>query len=123
LAYSGWNKKNKYNFNSRHDTILIYAKTDAQKFYSYAKPWTSKEEYVKKRKQKIRVDPKTKREYVLSDAGGKRVERFLEDAMKQGAYIDDVWDIDKLNNSAKEAFGVSNTKTRSAFRAYHTCVF
>ena len=109
--YSGWNKKNKYNFNSRHDTILFYAKTDKQKFFSWAKPWISKEEYVKVRKQKIRIDPKTKKEYVLSDAGnGKRVMRFLEDAMKQGAYIDDVWDIDKLNNSAKEALGYPTQK-------------
>lgn len=109
--YSGWNKKNKYNFNSRHDTILFYAKTDEQKFYSWARPWISKEEYVKIRKQKIRIDPKSKKEYVLSDAGnGKRVMRFLEDAMKQGVYIDDVWDIDKLNNSAKEALGYPTQK-------------
>ncbi|MGD0450462.1 MAG: DNA methyltransferase [Candidatus Bathyarchaeia archaeon] len=109
--YSGWNKKNKYNFNSRHDTIMLYAKTNEQKFYSWARPWASKEEYVKIRKQKIRVDPKTRKEYVLSDAGGgKRVKRFLEDAMKQGAYVDDVWDIDKLNNSAKEALGYPTQK-------------
>jgi len=109
--YSGWNKKNKYNFNSRHDTILFYAKTKEQIFHSYARPWASKEEYVKIRKQKLRRDPKTKREYVLSDAGGgKRVMRFIEDAMKIGAYVDDVWDIDKLNNSAKEALGYPTQK-------------
>lgn len=109
--YSGWNKKNKYNFNSRYDTILFYAKTDKQKFHSWARTWSSKHEYVKVRKQKIRIDSKTKREYVLSDAGGgKRVKRFLEDAMKIGAYVDDVWDIDKLNNSAKEALGYPTQK-------------
>jgi hypothetical protein len=108
--YSGWNKKNKFNFNSRHDTILLFAKTDEQIFHSYARPWENKEEYVKVRKQKIRRD-KDKREYVLSDAGGgKRVERYLEDAMKSGAYVDDVWDIDKLNNSAKEALGYPTQK-------------
>lgn len=101
--YSGWNKRNRFNFNSRHDTILFYGKTDRQVFNSYAIPWTSKEEYVKLRKQKVRVDSDG-REYVLSDAGGgKRTERYLEDAMKQGAFVDDVWEIDKLNNSAKEA--------------------
>jgi DNA modification methylase len=109
--YSGWNKKNKWNFNSRHDTILFYAKSEKQLFYSWTRPWASKQEYVKVRKQKIRVDPKTKKEYVLSDAGnGKRVMRFLEDAVKSGAYVDDVWDIDKLNNSAKEAIGYPTQK-------------
>jgi DNA modification methylase len=109
--YSGWNKKNKFNFNSRYDTILFYAKSDKQLFHSWARSWTSVEEYVKVRKQKIRVDVKTKKKYVLSDAGGgRRVMRFLEDAMKQGAYVDDVWDIDKLNNSAKEAQGFPTQK-------------
>jgi len=108
--YSGWNKKNKFNFNSRYDTILFYAKTDEQTFHSYALPWKTKEEYVKIRKQKIRKDTNG-REYVLSDAGGgKRVKRYLEEAMKAGAYVDDVWDIDKLNNSAKEALGYPTQK-------------
>ena len=35
---------------------------------------------------------------------------FLKDAMKQGAYVDDVWDIDKLNNSAKEGLGYPTQK-------------
>src|SRR5437588_10507174 len=82
--YSGWNKKNKLGFNSRHDTILVYGRSDNQAFNSYAEPWKDKEEYVKLRKQKIRTDPDG-REYVLSDAGGgERVKRYLEDAMKSG---------------------------------------
>jgi len=108
--YSGWNKKNKFDFNSRHDTILLYGKSERQQFNSYAEPWESKEEYVKVRKQKVRLDSGG-RQYVLSDAGaGNRVKRYLDDAMKSGAYVDDVWDIDKLNNSAKEALGYPTQK-------------
>ncbi len=108
--YSGWNKRLRYNFERRHDTILFYARSKSQIFNSYAEQWESKEEYVKKRKQKIRMDEEG-REYVLSDAGGgQRVRRYLDDAMAEGVVIDDVWDVDKLNNSAKEATGYDTQK-------------
>lgn len=101
--YSGWNKKNKTTFNSRHDTILMYGKGEEQAFNSYAVPWENAEEYVRVRKQKVRTDSDG-RDYVLSDrGGGKRIRRYLEDALESGAYVDDVWDLDKLNNSAKES--------------------
>ncbi|HLA27862.1 MAG TPA: DNA methyltransferase [Syntrophales bacterium] len=101
--YSGWNKKLAGSFEKRHDSILFYSKTERPSFNSFFIPWVSKEEYVKKRKQKIRTDAQGN-EYVLSDAGGgKRVERYLNDAMQEGVVVDDVWDIDKLNNSAIES--------------------
>ena len=85
--YSGWNKQLRTQFESRADTILFYAKDgpEEQTFNSWARPWESKEEYVRVRKQKVRVGDDG-REYVLSDAGaGKRVERFLDEAMAVGA--------------------------------------
>lgn len=108
--YSGWNKKLSRNFERRYDSLLLYAKSDRQIFNSYFTPWESKEEYVKKRKQKVRLDEQG-REYVLSDAGGgKRIERYLDDAIQEGVVIDDVWDIDKLNNSASESVYYSTQK-------------
>ncbi len=111
--YSGWNRHGKTSFNKRHDSIFYYSKGNAPSFNSYAMPWASKEEYVKIRKQKIRVDDKGK-EYVLSDAGGgKRVKRYLDEAMASGKPIDDVWDIDKINNSSKEHLGYPTQKPES----------
>jgi adenine-specific DNA-methyltransferase len=108
--YSGWNKRLGTSFERRHDSLLFYAKTDDQSFNSFFEPWESKEEYVKKRKQKIRVDPNG-REYVRSDAGGgKRVERYLDEAVAEGVVVDDVWDLDKLNNSATECAGYATQK-------------
>jgi DNA modification methylase len=109
--YSGWNARLKNAFNSRHDVILFYAKnTERQQFNGYATPWESEEEYVRVRKQKIRTD-EAGRHYVLSDAGnGKRVKRFLDEAMRYGKPVDDVWDIPKLNNSAKESLGYPTQK-------------
>jgi DNA modification methylase len=110
--YSGWNKRLRGWFERRHDVLLFYAKGPVkdQTFVSYAIPWESAAEYVKVRKQKVRTDD-AGREYVLSDkGGGQRIRRYLDDAMVTGAYVDDVWDIDKLNNSAREALGYPTQK-------------
>lgn len=108
--YSGWNKKLRSGFERRHDSLLFYKKSDAPVFNSYFTPWESKEAYVKARKQKVRKDDDG-REYVLSDAGnGERIKRYLDDVMKEGVVVDDVWDLDKLNNSAKEGLGYPTQK-------------
>ncbi|TOF19545.1 site-specific DNA-methyltransferase, partial [Vibrio parahaemolyticus] len=88
----------------------MYGKSDNQYFESYFEKWGSKEEYVKKRKQKLLTD-EDGREYVLSDAGnGKRAKMFIEDVLEKGVVVDDVWDLDKLNNSAKESVGFTSQK-------------
>ena len=108
--YSGWNGKLRDHFEKRHDIIFFYAKNKNQLFNSYSLPWESRDEYVSVRKQKVFRDEKG-REYVLSDAGdGKRVERYLDDAMAYGKPIDDVWNIDKINNSSKESLGYPTQK-------------
>ena len=103
-SYSGWNKKLNYGFEKRYDSILLYGKSDKQLFNSFFEQWESKEDYVKKRKQKLLIEDDTNREYVLSDGGnGTRIKRYLDEAIKEGVVIDDVWILDKLNNSAKES--------------------
>lgn len=100
--YSGWNKKLKSHIERRHDLILFYAKTRKQTINYPTRPWKSKDEYIKIRKQKVHKDNDGK-EYVLSDAGsGKRIKRYLDDAMAYGVPLDDVWDIPKINNSDKQ---------------------
>jgi DNA modification methylase len=109
-SYSGWNKKLKRSFEKRHDNIIFYTKSDKSYFESYFQPWASKEEYVKARKQKIRIDDDG-REYVNSDAGkGERIKRYLDDAIKDGVVIDDVWPLDKINNSAHESLDYPTQK-------------
>ena len=113
--YSGWNGKLRDHFEKRHDIIFFYAKNKNQLFNSYSLPWESRDEYVSVRKQKVFRDEKG-REYVLSDAGdGKRVERYLDDAMAYGKPIDDVWNIDKINNSSKESLGYPTQKPLALF--------
>ncbi|MDO8369879.1 MAG: site-specific DNA-methyltransferase [Candidatus Nitrotoga sp.] len=108
--YSGWNKHLKSNFNRRWESIFYYSKNQTPLFNSYALPWESKEAYVKARKQEVHKDRDGK-EYVLSDAGnGQRVKRYLHEALEMGRPIDDVWDIDKINNSSNEHTGYPTQK-------------
>lgn len=109
--YSGWNKKLKSSFEKRHDNIMFYSYgSESFKFNSFFEQWNSEEEYIKRRKQKALID-EDGRKYVLSDAGnGKRVKRYLDEAMKEGVVVDDVWNLDKLNNSAKENVGYATQK-------------
>jgi len=116
--YSGWNKRLRGKFESRHDTILFYAKgrPEEQVFNSWTRAWASVSEYVQVRKQKVRED-EAGRKYVLSDAGaGKRARRYLDEAMATGTYVDDVWEIDKINNSAKELMGYPTQKPEELLR-------
>jgi len=108
--YSGWNANLKDSFNKRHDTIFLFSKSNKIIFNGYNEQWNSIEEYVKIRKQKIRQDDNG-RKYVLSDAGnGKREKRYLDEAMKYGKPVSDVWIFDKINNSSKERIGYPTQK-------------
>ncbi len=108
--YSGWNKRLRTSFERRHDVIFYYSKSGQPYFASYFEKWASREEYVKKRKQKVLRD-ESGREYVLSDAGGgQRIKRYLDDVMAEGVVVDDVWHLDKLNNSAGESVGYATQK-------------
>ena len=108
--YSGWNAKLNESFSKRHDVILFYTKNTRQIFNSYSIPYNSEAEYVKLRKQKILTDEDGKK-YVLSDAGGgKRVKRYVDEAMEYGKPVSDVWVLDKINNSSKERLGYPTQK-------------
>ena len=99
--YQGWNKRLRTHIERRHDILLFYSRSKGSAFNYPTRPWDSKDEYIRVRKQRVRADGNG-REYVLSDAGGgKRVKRYLDDAMRYGVPLDDVWRIDKINNSDK----------------------
>jgi len=109
--YSGWNKRNKTYFNKRHDTLLYYSKTASPFFDPYRIAWESEEDYARHRKQRILIEEETGRKYLRDNAGdGKRVKRYVDEAMKEGRNIDDVWILDKINNSDKEGLGYPTQK-------------
>ena len=108
--YSGWNKKLKFGFEKRSDIIFFYSKGKKGIFNGYNIPWADKNEYIKIRKQKLYKDENGE-EYVLSDGGkGTRIRRYIKDAMEYGSPVDNVWEIDKINNSSKEYLGYPTQK-------------
>ena len=118
--YSGWNKRMKGYVEWRHDALLFYAAGKHQTFNAPSRPWDSEDEYIRKRKQKVHVD-ENGRKYVLSDGGGgKRVNRYLDEAMAYGVPLDDVWSIPKINNSDKlERTGLPNPEAPCTLRPDH----
>ncbi|MDZ7890608.1 MAG: site-specific DNA-methyltransferase [Rhodoferax sp.] len=112
--YSGWNKSLLNSFEKRHDTIFLYGKTEGQFFASYAEPYKSKDEYLATRKQKLYTD-ESGREYTLDtrDGGTRQTAIYLEESLARGKVVDDVWKIDKINNSAKESRNYATQKPES----------
>ena len=113
--YSGWNKKLKVSFEKRHDSILYYCADESGEYFnSFFEPYASKEEYLKTRKQQLYVD-KDGREYTLDtrNGGNRKVKIYIEDSLRRGKVVDDVWNIDKVNNSALESVDYATQKPES----------
>ena len=109
--YSGWNKKLSSSYEKRNDTIYFYSKSMSPLFNSYFAPYASREEYLKTRKQKVYTDDDG-REYTLDtrEGGTRKTKIYLEESLARGKVVDSVWNIDKLNNSAKESLGYPTQK-------------
>lgn len=109
--YSGWNKQLNFSFEKRHDCIYFYSRSEDAVFNSFFESYTSREEYLATRKQKTYTDPDGK-EYTLDtrDSGTRVTKIYLEDSLKRGKVVDDVWILDKVNNSALESTDYATQK-------------
>ncbi len=106
--YSGWVKKMKDRFASKHDIIFFYAKSAKSHFNSYAVKW-ERDEYLKIQKQKIYID-EDGREYIPTHGVEGRAKRYLDEALVEGRYADDLWQLSPLSSSAKERMGYPTQK-------------
>jgi DNA modification methylase len=108
--YSGWNKPLKHHFERRHDLLFYYSKAFPA-FNSYFIPYSSEQEYLETRKQKVYFDEQG-RKYTLDvrNKGQRRTRVYVNESLARGKPIDDVWDIDKVNNSSKESLGYPTQK-------------
>lgn len=112
--YSGWNKILNHNFERRHDVIYFYAKSSINAFNSYSIPYANLEEYLRTRKQKLYTD-ENGRQYTLDtrEEGTRQTKIYIEDVLKRGKPIDDLWSLDKVNNSANEKTDYPTQKPES----------
>jgi DNA modification methylase len=110
--YTGRRMESPKRFNSKHDVIFFYAKSDETKIKSYPfEPYT-REEYIKMKKQEVHED-RAGREWIWGHAGkGKsHVYRiYIDEVVAKGRAIDSVWDIPIINTSSKERLGYPTQK-------------
>lgn len=107
--YQGWTHQKMGHFPRKHDILLFYTKSEDSTFNPQSIPWT-REEYIKKRKQKIHVDADG-REYIYDKRGGAGKHRYLDIALAEGRPVSSVWsDISVLTSSANERLGYPTQK-------------
>lgn len=102
---------NRYIFNRKHDTIFFYAKSAETTLNMLTEPWT-REEIITTRKQAIYTD-ETGREWIWMPGGkghSKNKKKYLDDIIKEGKALDDVWDMPIISSSAKERLGYPTQK-------------
>lgn len=100
-------------WNAKHDMILFYAKSNKTKIKNQVTiPWT-KGEISKKRARKILVD-KNGREYIWDNRGVAKgyppKKQYINDIMKKGKAVDDVWDIPMIVSTSTERLGYPTQK-------------
>lgn len=110
--YTGRRMVSSKTFNSKHDVIFFYTKSDANPIVEYpSEPWT-KEEYIHMKKQEVHTDTDN-RQWIWGHAGkGKshHYKIYLDEVVANGRPVDDVWDIPIINTSSKERQGYPTQK-------------
>ncbi len=98
-------------WNAKHDTILFYAKSSKTRLNVLTVPWT-REDITKTRARKIHKDDKG--EYIWDNRSVSRgfppKKQYIEDIIKKGKAIDDVWDIPMILSTSKERLGYPTQK-------------
>lgn len=100
-------------FNRKHDIIFFYAKSDLSEIdmQKVKEPWT-RDEIIKTRKQAIYMD-ESGREWIWMPGGkgnSKNKKKYLDEIIKEGKALDDVWEMPVISSSAKERIGYPTQK-------------
>jgi site-specific DNA-methyltransferase (adenine-specific) len=98
-------------FNRKHDIILFYAKSDDNYFKMPKTPWT-REEIITTRKQQVLVDDAGDECIWMPGGKGhsKNKLKKLNDIIRTGKAMADVWQIPIISSSAKERLGYPTQK-------------
>ena len=98
-------------YNRKHDNILFYAKSDDHKIDMPKTKWT-KEDLIKSRKQEITTDKDGVEWISMPGAKGNSKSRIVrvDDILKKGKAISDVWQVSTISSSARERTGYPTQK-------------
>jgi site-specific DNA-methyltransferase (adenine-specific) len=97
--------------NSKHDVLLVWAKSPLSRFNAVFEPW-DRDSYVAMKRQKVHVD-EDGREWIWGHQGRGRPHAYriyLDEHVSRGRAIDSVWDIPIINTTAKERVGYPTQK-------------
>jgi hypothetical protein len=98
-------------FNRKHDVILFYAKSHHNVFRMPKTEWT-REDIIRTRKQEIHVDENGV-EWIWMPGGkgnSKNKLKKIEEIIKEGKAVSDVWQIPTISSSSKERLGYPTQK-------------
>ncbi len=103
---------NKYKFNSKHDIILFYAKSNQHIINQITTQWT-KEDISRVRARKILKD-QDGMEYILDNRSVSKgypiKKQYINDIIKKGKAIDSVWNIPMIVSTSSERMGYPTQK-------------
>ncbi|PSR20537.1 MAG: site-specific DNA-methyltransferase [Sulfobacillus acidophilus] len=97
--------------NSKHDVLLVWAKSPQSRFNAVFEPW-DRDSYVAMKRQTVHVD-EDGREWIWGHQGRGRPHAYriyLDEHVRRGRAIDSVWDIPIINTTAKERVGYPTQK-------------
>jgi site-specific DNA-methyltransferase (adenine-specific) len=97
--------------NSKHDVLLVWAKSARSRFNPVFEPW-DRRSYVAMKRQQVHVD-EAGREWIWGHQGKGKSHAYriyLDEHVERGRAIDSVWDIPIINTSAKERVGYPTQK-------------
>lgn len=109
--YSGRRQPADIRVNSKHDVLLVWAKSDKARFNPVFEPW-DRDHYVAMKKQRVHVD-EDGREWIWGHQGKGKSHAYriyLDEQVARGRAIDSVWDIPIINTSARERTGYPTQK-------------
>ena len=97
--------------NSKHDVILVWAKSSSSRMNGVAEP-VDREAYIKMKRQPVRID-EDGREWIWGHMGRGKAHAYriyIDDVVRRGRPVDDVWEIPIINLTAHERVGYPTQK-------------
>jgi len=110
--YTGRRMVTKHAFNSKHDILLFYGKSKEAIIKNYPTEQYTREEYIKMKKQKVHTDDEG-RHWIWGHAGKGKSHHYriyIDEVIKKGRAVDDVWNMPIINTSSKERLGYPTQK-------------
>lgn len=110
-SYTGRLMYSPQRYNSKHDVILFYAKTDLHHISEVTEP-ISRQDYLKMKKQELHKD-EDGREWIWGHAGKGKSHHYriyIDEVVGKGRNLNTVWTIPIINTSSKERIGYPTQK-------------